>query len=344
MAESKILSSTNNSGIIPKKSERIPELDAIRAILILYIVGFWHLLQYSSIPSFYNNFITNFITHCVLGGFTFISAFLLGYRYEFNSFNDIKHFFIFRFFRIYPLFIATLSGFLLFKLIDQKTFIISAFLLNMILDVRLLTLWYVTMILLFYLFVPFLLYKYNAKKIIVFSTIGFLILTLLYWKTSLISPRLLYYSPIFVFGLIVSRAKKLQEMLANYKILTISLFILAIVFSLFHIRASLHWSINVLVIAFGIFASLPAIWALGKLSVTIFNQNIIKIVSYSSFCMYLTHRIILLGINYYKPTSPLLSYLYLLCVWLPLIVLISYFVQRYYDLAVKKIMPSKVST
>ena len=213
----------------------------------------------------------------------------------------------------------------------------------MILDVRLLTLWYVTMILLFYILVPFLLYNYDVKKIILLSTIIFVFLTFLYWKTSFINVRLLYYFPIFIFGLIVSRKNKLQSMFANYKVLAISVVFLAMVFSLFYLNESFHWFINILVIAFGIFASLPVIWALGKLCVNIFNKKIIQVVSYSSFCMYLTHRIILLGVNYYKPTSPVLSYLYLLCVWLPLIVLISYFVQRYYDLGIKKILPSKVS-
>ncbi|MBH8573596.1 acyltransferase [Nostocaceae cyanobacterium CENA369] len=338
MTENQILSSTKKSSITPKKNERLPELDAIRAILILYIIGFWHLLGYSSAPRFYINFVTVFITHCVLGGFTFISAFLLGYRYEFKSFNDVKNYFIVRFMRIYPLFLTALSGFFLLKLIDKKTFITSAILLSPILNIRLLTLWFITMLLLFYILVPFLLYNYAAKKVIISSSILFFIVTLLHWKTGLIDLRVIYYFPIFVFGLIVSRTKKLQEMLVNYKILVISLFVLVIVLSLFHSQETLHWSINILVVAFGIFASLPAIWTLGRLSLKIFNKNIIRIISYSSFCMYLTHRIILLGANYYKPTSLLISCLYLLGVWLPLIVLISYFLQYYYDLAVKKIL------
>ncbi len=53
-------------------------IDILRVGSIFYIVGFWHLLSYTTAIADHNNFITIRITYIILGTFVFISGYLCG--------------------------------------------------------------------------------------------------------------------------------------------------------------------------------------------------------------------------------------------------------------------------
>lgn len=54
-------------------------IDVLRGLSMLYIVGFWHLLEYTHAIQ-YQNLITHRITWITLGIFFFISGYLIKYK------------------------------------------------------------------------------------------------------------------------------------------------------------------------------------------------------------------------------------------------------------------------
>ena len=98
------------------KQERVIEFDCARALAMLYIVGFWHLRNYSVLrleSIDYAERIAEIISLGALGTFTFISAFFLS-KNKINTKIELFNFYKKRWMRLYPLFfISCLTLFLM---------------------------------------------------------------------------------------------------------------------------------------------------------------------------------------------------------------------------------------
>lgn len=177
--------------------------DLARCICVVWIVGFWHMRQYLSLelrPSERDLFVYKSITMGVLACFTFLSGYFLK-KYEFHNSGDILAFYKKRFIRFYPLFVIAVVGLVVFgSTIQQGMLAILG--LSMLYPPPIHTLWYFSMLLLFYLMPPILKVRRDLWK----SCFSFIFLIILVLVTSYLffDIRLFIYFPFYVLGLNIS--------------------------------------------------------------------------------------------------------------------------------------------
>jgi peptidoglycan/LPS O-acetylase OafA/YrhL len=315
-----------------QKVSRNIGIDFLRVISIVYIVGFWHMLNYTNAIPNYRNIVTYRITWIILGTFLFISGYFIGKkRVEINK-KSLKYFYINRILRIYPLYCLSIIIFTYFGLSDFNTSLKAAFLISTFFVPQPPTLWFITMLMIFYVSSPFIMVACQNISIIKLITI-YIVLTILllfYWySTRLIDTRIIVYLPSFVFGLFTSHH---ETRISTNKYLLYLALVIAIILS-FATNTS-YDSLNML------FAT-PMIAIVAYLLFTLFRKvsiqhqkvkSSILIVGYSSYCMYLFHRPIYMILKkLYFPDSSILQLTYLVTFCLPCIWLFSYSIQKSYD-------------
>lgn len=152
---------------------RNSQLDFVRVFCVLWIVGFWHLQNYVSETFQLKGEVLDLcrnITKVVLACFTFLSGYFLS-KYNFNSISDIVFFFKKRFCRFFLLFFTSVGLMFLMRgcNLSQSFFAIcgaSLFTSNPIP-----TLWYFSMLILFYLMPPILKIKFDESSNFNYSNI-----------------------------------------------------------------------------------------------------------------------------------------------------------------------------
>jgi peptidoglycan/LPS O-acetylase OafA/YrhL len=105
------------------KTERIERsfaIDLLRVIVIFYVVGFWHLFDYTSAFPLYENELTTRLTYLFLGVFTLISSYLIGLNRASQK-KSAFHFYKKKPTRIYPLYFLALGSFYLFGIDNTST-------------------------------------------------------------------------------------------------------------------------------------------------------------------------------------------------------------------------------
>ena len=141
--------------------KRDAAFDVARAICMLWIISCWHVFDYIEYPEWIKGEMKS-ITICVLACFTFISGYFVGKKKI-----DILEFYNARFNRFYLLFFVSSSILLIggwFESIWQFFFTLTG-LSNFILP-QAKTLWYMSMLLLFYILTPFLLMRKGYSQIV----------------------------------------------------------------------------------------------------------------------------------------------------------------------------------
>ena len=128
-------------------------MDIARVMAMLYIITIWHAHDYIRVVSIpFGDLVKN----ACLGLFMFVSGYLLGGGYKIYTIRDVRNFAIKRFVRIYPLYAIALLSFWITKAIDLKTLVYSLTGLSTFLPPQPPTLWFVSMLLLFYVFFIFI--------------------------------------------------------------------------------------------------------------------------------------------------------------------------------------------
>mgnify|MGYP000787318984 CR=1 FL=1 len=131
---------------------RILLFDIVKAICVIEIVAFWHMLDYTPINP-HSLFMGDIITSSVLAAFTFASGFFLGKKKL-----SIVKFYLFRIKRFLPpLFVSLLIMYIFGAIESFQTVIYSIIGLSCFIPPMPMTLWYFSMLILFYLVTPFLL-------------------------------------------------------------------------------------------------------------------------------------------------------------------------------------------
>jgi len=130
--------------------------DLLRAVLVVYIVGYLHLGGYVGSGNHHVHWSTVALTNVVLGTFTFLSGYMLGNWSGPIDIHGVAYFYKRRFLRIYPLYILALIGFVLVWLTDAQTAVKAALGLSMFIPPAPMTLWYVAMIVVCYALAPLL--------------------------------------------------------------------------------------------------------------------------------------------------------------------------------------------
>ena len=264
-----------------KKSSdgRYYPFDLARGICVLWIVGFWHMQYYLS-PAYKLGEVVlpicRNITTGVLACFTFLSGYFLK-KYVFQSWSDVGIFYKKRFFRFYPLFVVgAFSMIVCGSTIKQVLLAIAG--LSMFSTSPIQTLWFFSMLILFYMMTPWL--KYQKGELRTNITFIIMVLVVLIGGYFFADERLELYFPFYVLGLNMSN-NTVDRVLNTY-----SLCVAVVVFSglcfLGYDCILIQW-------CFGVTGTL-AILVLSKF---IFTDRIaapVLFVSEASMCAYLYHR------------------------------------------------------
>lgn len=295
-------------------------IDCARAMCMLYIVGFWHLIIY--IDKGLQSPLTRQITYGVLAAFTFISGYLLGSK-KVQDHKDCLIFYSRRLLTFYPLFVIAAA--LMWRIGYIKSFrecLFTVLGLSGIISPAALTLWYLCMLMLFYLVTPLLNFCHKVPvKIILILTI-MTVLLLLSHITEL-DERYWFYWCFYGAGILLSGRISAQ---ANLYLLLLSPIVFAII-SLNIGDAPLKYSlipcICVLVFALN----------LGKLLQKTFCLPLLQKISYASMCAYLFHRPVYWFI-FGKLGEPTIWSAYLIA--LPAALAAGYGIQYAYDKLIRR--------
>jgi len=309
--------------------DRIVSFDLLRAASALYI-AFWHIDDYANNILF--STIGSTLTLGALSIFTFMSGFLLAAKHnKSETLNDAWNFLVKRAFRIYPLYLFALLLFLLTSQISFKSFINSVFLLNVLLNIPLRTLWFIPMIFCYYLLIPVLLYNYSTRRTILIGSFLFFIIALLHRYFMLVDIRVMYYLLPFILGVCCGKDSLLYKFIKNKKVIAISIISVALA-----AYASQHYIkffyIDKISTFVCILMWIPFLVAFAEFLADKFTPKFLLRASHASFCMYLYHRIIYWSlIKAYHPPTNALTIFYLACIGVPLVFVISEFLQTGYD-------------
>ena len=313
--------------------QRDLSLDALRSLAMVYIVGFWHPLAASHLfgDLFYTN-TTILLSFCFLGLFCFISGFLISKqrRAGFGSFKEVAAFYGRRVARLYPLYLLACVGFYATGLIPKEDFLAGISLSGAVRNINIMTLWFVNVIIVFYLLTPLLLFRFQWKRNLCLCLALYAVLIALA-KGKCIDPRLAHYFVIYAAGVLLAQAARAQEWVRRqgWKLLPLFLIAgwLAMNKELVHGK-----TLRFVLTDMAVLMSMPVLLALGRFLACTLHARLISWVSYSSFALYLFHRLIFNAAHaYYLPKELGSMLLYEVGVLLPISLVIAYGIQAAYD-------------
>jgi peptidoglycan/LPS O-acetylase OafA/YrhL len=182
-------------------------IDLMRGLCMLYIVGFWHLMNYTKAYPGYFNPVTTRVTVTVLGLFTLISGYLIGRKNIPFHASGLAGYFRNRFLRIYPPFLLALLAFFALHWIKAGTLIKSALLIAIFSGPTPPTLWYITMIVCFYAIAPLLMVARQRSAlsfVLACAALESLTMAAVYMSGQT-DVRLCMYFPCFVAGMYLAQ-------------------------------------------------------------------------------------------------------------------------------------------
>lgn len=317
---------------VPLHNKRDTRFDTARAICMLYIIAILHLSQYLGDTYYiYETFIGRVLTYSCLGLFTFMSGFLLGGKYKFTGslFNSqVKKFYLKRILRFYPLFfIATIA----LWLIDFNS--LKASLMGLIGAAPFVrespkTLWYISMLMIFYLITPIINRK-SLKYKIILSALFIGVFGLLKILSVLdVDTRFIYNLCFYCLGIILGSEIRIVKY--SNKIMCLLIILYAVLLLALNYFSIINSYVVLILGGIGVFIIFGFSACIDSKSKII--RKVLNILSYSSMVLYLFHRLFYwCGETLCNPSEPMLKLAYLLCVVFPISVFISYWIQKGYD-------------
>jgi peptidoglycan/LPS O-acetylase OafA/YrhL len=314
-----------------RATERNIGLDLLRGASILYIVGYWHMLEYTNAISDHDNLLTSMLKMVTLGVFVFISGYLIGGKEIVLQKKTLLLFYARRFLRIYPLYLLAIGLFAFLNSWTSAESVKAVFSIGIFVKPPPITLWFISMLLFFYIISPFLILACRATykgMIKIFALVGIGLFSYEYF-TGLLDSRVLVYFPAFFSGVFVANNSAGWLAPRNFLVL-----LPATLPAYFFANQTDYSELKILV-------NMPviAIWSLSlflllKDLVVTHKKGYLAIIylSYSSYCMYLFHRpIIDILKKGFFPDGHLFQLIYLFFFCLPVVVGCSLLIQRSYD-------------
>lgn len=306
---------------------RIAFIDTLRAASILYIVGFWHLMNYTKAFPGYHNLVTSCLTVIVLGLFVFLSGYLLAMGKKDLEEHGTGHFYLRRLLRIHPLFLATLALWTILGMENPVTMAKTALLITPIHGPQPPTLWFIACLLLYYLSAPLLIRNSNNPvKFAGFAILLSFVFLLAATLTHKGDARLAIYFPAFATGIFASG--KLEK-LKKYRWLLLAGCVLAIAGTFL-----VHKSPEQSILSIPMTCAAPLVILLVAERIPLMSKvaPLLAPIAYASYAMYLLHRpIYKLTRYFYPPTHDSIQVLYLVFIALPLVIALSWTAQKVYD-------------
>lgn len=317
-------------------------IEYIRALSMIYIVGYWHLFNYTNqFPGYFND-VTFGLAMLALSLFVFISGYLNGTKKLGKETEHARSFFRSRMIRIYPPYLAALCSFRWLHLADTWTLIKSGLCLSMFWAPAAPTLWFITMMMIFYFVTPLL--KAQTSRPVHFTIAVLCFCAILYGfgqLTQTLDLRILRYAPLYACGLFIGSNSSYRLQLP----LWIPLIALPPTFLLGSRSFFYHSDSSVDLTPFLLAASLVIFLLLMRALQNSTTPRLIHILSYASYFMYLFHRpLFAMFVRSWFPAHGITQLLYLVGCCVPAIVVISYTGQYLYDRIVQLFTARSVST
>lgn len=309
-------------------------IDLVRSASILYIVGYWHLFDYTRSFPGYQNTATHRLTILALAVLTLISGYLSGKKLI-RSTGDVASYYVNRFFRIYPPFIVASILFHLYRISSTSSLVKGAAILAMFLKPAPATLWYVSMLLLFYVLAPALLAlsrrvrPYGVMCAATVAAIG-----VANRCSHTIDMRLALYFPVFALGVLLARHEFLLSGTRPSYLALAAIASTAIPL----VRAPMI-DRNIQLIPYALLGSWFVLAVAVRREGSPARCRGIASVSYASYFMYLFHRplySILCGV--YCPADGIARVGYLVAVCVPVITAVSWVFQKAYDALLARLL------
>ena len=308
-------------------------MDALRALAMLYIVGFWHPLAASHLcgDMFYNS-ATILLSFCFLGLFCFISGYLISKQQQagFGNAREVARFYGRRLVRLYPLYLLACIAFYATGMIPKADFMAGVFLSGAVRNINIMTLWFVNVIIICYLLTPLLLFRFQMKRNFWLS-LGMYAAMVVLSRERCIDPHLAHYFVVYAAGILLGQSAHAQEWLRRHgwKLLPVFVIVgwLAMNKQLIHGK-----NLRFVLTDVAVLSSMPLMLVLGRGLTRILPARLIGFISYSSFVLYLFHRFAFgRGHAYYFPQAVVPLVLYDVGVLLPLSIALAYGIQAAYD-------------
>lgn len=334
-----------------KTRKNLEELTVMRAIAILTIIAA-HLYIYTNFGTYQELLIhSSFYTVPIgLSLFFFVSGFLLYYHHNLiQSAKETLEFYYKRFKRIYPLYwiaLLCLIPLILYTnggvVTNYSTMGIGTYIAMFLgiqslifAKINLTHLWFVSVIILYYLLFPLIIYPKKLINMFSLSIITFLMAYVISLKFNVIDIRFFLYYWAFIIGIIICWFKYNKEHLfsknyRDYIILLVLLPLLAIILGRYDL---IYYSFIGIVVCLVLYALLNSLFENKGLNKKLTSNKVyaaIDGIALGSYANYLFHPIILLSLtfilNYYR-INPFYHNLIMIFVFIPLVFVLSYYIQ-----------------
>ena len=303
--------------------------DIARSFAMVWVVGIYHLSEYVFTSPLHESQWARMVTWGCLGAFTFISAYFLAGKYEFANWMHIRAFYKKRLIRFYPLFIISALSLFLIGFNDWEQTWRGLIGISTFSAPQINTLWYISMLMGFYLLTPFMSRGGIFYKLIIYLLIVGIVVLLKMFHAE-VDNRFFYYLTIYEAGIIFS--KHIPIRLQKQFYVSNLIFIMGcIIYTICLLWVVYHP--NILCMMIGGFIGCGLLLLISERIANTYNfSRLINFFSYGSMAAYLFHRqIFYIGLSVYDPTDMWKKIIYLVAIVLPIIFIISYYIQRYYD-------------
>ncbi|MBW8191632.1 acyltransferase [Neiella marina] len=316
---------------------KIVSIDYLKAIAVLYIVGYWHLFNYTEHYPGYYTLYTLMLAKTVLGLFALVSGFFIS---KSISRGTISGFYIKRVARIYPLYLLSVAVFWVAGLITSESALASTMSLSMFWGEAPMTLWFISMIMSFYLFAPAL--KWAGRSKLSYVAFGFAVITALIGIYELMPEgpagvdfRVILYFPCFAAGFYLGRFKIQQHLAWSFAIGLAAVMLLSLLKGEFREYRE---------VAFVLLSALATFGLVYRMESWLPDWKVVAWLSYASFAMYLFHRPLFSAAKaLFFPEAAVHQLVYLVGVLSLLIVPASYLIQKLSDHVMRRLTATATS-
>lgn len=318
---------------------------------MIYVVAFAHLWAYvyPDVNSVLNvHPVIYILSYSCLGLFTFASGYLLGGKYSFGKDGNTKiwPFYKKRVLRIIPLFLLAALVLWLIGFNSAKATLNGVLCISPFIKPRPQTLWYIPVILWCYFITPLISRKNFAWRLI--SGVGLLLAVwLIRHFVNSIDWRFLFNMLLYLVGLVSAPNFNWKFENRNWiKWLVVMFFVGLMTLTFFKTPNVLFKRTAAFV---GVFALLFVCEFIANM---VFRRNasdevspigsLIKNVSYASMACYMFHRLFFwIGEMIWNPATVWVKWLYMAGVVFPVMLVLSYYIQKGYDLIIEKTTKKK---
>ena len=313
--------------------------DVVRVLCMTYIITYVHLYGYIYPQGRMTIYLPASIAmaHACLGMFTFVSGYLLGKKYCFGKpgDSDVWIFYKKRILRIIPLFILASIALWFIDFNDAYSTMNGLLCISPFIDPKPRTLYYIPVILWCYLVTPLI--SRSGLKWRVFSSLslfGILLLARFFFPS--IDSRFVFNVFFYFVGLLSSFCfdwKSPTSYGTAIKIFIVLAFVLlvsiAINFSLLF-TTSRQMALG----AIGVFVILFVCEGISKFG----GQRFFYVISYASMACYMFHRFFYwVAELIWNPTDTSTKWIYMAGLVYPIIIVLSFFIQKAYDSMTRKL-------